>query len=565
MLKKLLLPSASTVILAATVSVAPQIASAADFPATQPPIFAAQGVRNWESVKNWDGFYAGIHGGLAEGSASWSNPTGFFALPPSDVSGRGMHEGLFGGVQMGYNRQFGATVLGLESDVSFGPLDGNTVCGATFGMGGSGDPCHARTDLMASVTGRLGYALGRALFYGKGGGAFANEHYDVINLFFDPGFLAQGSAARFGWTLGAGIEYALGGNWSARAEYDYYNFGTHTIGFTIPLVRGFNGFSISRDQHLAKFGLNYRFAGIGADVSAPAPVIASDLTGEFGGRVGFSSGRFQKNLFDPFFQDQLNSRLTWVSQPGISLESFGRVDHVSGVFAKGYVGGIDLLGSHMNDEDFPPGIVPYSNTISTTDNGRDFYANADIGYVFLRKAGWNVGGFLGYHYYSQRMNAFGCTQIAGSFVCEPAGLVPARAVSLGESEHWQAARVGFAGDIMLADRLKWQAEGAWLPYMSFSGQDNHWLRPDINPLIETGHGFNGFQVESILSYSVTKRLDVGIGGRYWQFCAQHGSTQFPGIGVPPSPEHFSSSRFGGFLQASYKFGDMTAPPVVAKY
>jgi hypothetical protein len=162
------------------------------------------------------------------------------------------------------------------------------------------------------------------------------------------------------------------------------------------------------------------------------------------------------------------------------------------------------------------------------------------------------------------MNAFGCTQISSGFICEQGAELPASALLLGQSEHWNVARVGLGGDIFLTRQLKWRVEGAWLPYMSFNGQDNHWARPNINPLIETGHGFNGYQFESILSYAVTERVDVGIGGRYWQFFAQHGSTQFPGIDVSRSPEHFSSSRFGGFLQASYKFGEVAAPPVAAR-
>ncbi|HMF06809.1 MAG TPA: outer membrane beta-barrel protein [Methylocella sp.] len=535
------------------------IAFAADVPIHAPPV---QGV-------NWDGIYVGLNRGIAEGHASWSNPTGFFALFP-DVPGRGAHEGLFGGVQLGYNRQLGAIVFGVEGDASFGSLDSNTVCGAIVGFGGSGDPCHARTNVMASVTGRLGYAVGRALVYGKGGGAFADEHYDVIStLFFPviPAIPALGSAGRFGWTAGAGIEYALGpafgGEWSARAEYDYYNFGTRTIGFNIPLFPGMNSFSIERDQHLAKFSLNYRLAG--PDIAAPAPAFAGDFTGEFGSRLGGSGGRFHKNLFDPFIPQQLNSRLTWAGQPGLMLENFARVDHVSGLFAKGYVGGIDLFTAHINDEDFPPGIFPYSNTISSTKNGRDFYDSADIGYSFLRNAGWRLDGFVGYQYYSQRMNAIGCTQIASQpFICPP-GIVPAYTLILGQSEHWNAARVGLAADVYLPAGFKWRIEGAWLPYMAFNGMDNHWLRPDINPLIETGHGHNGYQFESVLSYALTDRIDIGIGGRYWQFFAQHGSTQFPGFGIPQSPENFASSRAMGFVQASYKFGEVAAPAVVSKY
>jgi opacity protein-like surface antigen/outer membrane protease len=472
---------------------------------------------------------------------------------PPDVQGKGPQAGLLGGVQIGYNRQIGPFVVGLEGDASIGPLDGYTVCGAVVGLTppktdpfqrGSGDPCHVSTRWLASAAGRFGYAFGRTLAFVKGGVAFAADQYDVYNPEAFPFNPAQGSVDRFGWTLGGGLEYALGGNWSAKAEYH----------------PGFNSFSVRRYANLAKFGLNYRFAdAAGGDVSAPAPAIVSDITGEFGGRIGFSSGGFQEYLYSNTDPRQLNSRLTWTNQTGISLESFARADHLTGLFLKGYIGGIDLLGGHINDEDFPPDTKPYSNTIHTTSRGRDLYASADVGYTFLRGDAWRLGGFLGYHYYNQRMNAFGCTQIGGGEVCVP-GPVPANSLGLGQTEYWQAARVGLGGDLMLTDRLKLAAEAVWLPYMSFVGKDNHWSRSDINPQFDYGHGYNGFQTESVLSYALTDRIDVGIGGRYWIFKAQHTSSQFPSA-VSRSPESITSSRFGGFLQASYKFGDVAAPVV----
>lgn len=544
-----------------------------------PPVFAAPGI-------NWDGVYFGVHGGFAVGSSTWSNPTGYFAADrgrdvPPDVQGDGAQSGLLGGVQLGYNYQYGAFVLGFEADASFGPLDGYAVCGAVVGLAppagdpfgrGSKDPCHAKTNVLASAAGRAGYAFGRTLIFIKGGLAYDSDQYDVVN----PGFVspasasnfpanpAQASGDRIGWTIGAGLEYALGGNWSAKGEYDYYDFGTKTIGFTVPGFPTFNSFSIRRDQHLAKFGLNYRFAEAdpGANLSAPAPAFVSDVTGEFGGRIGFSSGRFQEFLYSNPTKMQLNSRLTWPNQTGVSLESFARADHISGVFAKGYFGGVDLLGNHMNDEDFPPAEPAYSNTLSSTSRGRDIYASADLGYTFLRGSGWRIGAFVGYHYYNQRMNAYGCRQIAALDLCTT-GWAASNTLLLGQTEYWQAARVGLGGDVLLTDRLKWSAEAVWLPYMAYLGKDNHWQRSDINPQYDSGHGFNGFQAESILSYALTDRIDVGVGGRYWLFQAQHASTQFPGATFRQATTA-TSTRYGAFVQASYKFGEAPAP-IVAKY
>ena len=80
----------------------------------------------------------------------------------------------------------------------------------------------------------------------------------------------------------------------------------------------------------------------------------------------------------------------------------------------------------------------------------------------------------------------GCEQVAGSVVCIPAGSVNPSALILTQTERWNTLRLGVTGSVMLSDRLNFSGEIAWLPYASLSAKDNHWLRPDINPLVEKG-------------------------------------------------------------------------------
>lgn len=49
----------------------------------------------------------------------------------------------------------------------------------------------------------------------------------------------------------------------------------------------------------------------------------------------------------------------------------------------------------MNDEDtaFAMAPDPYSNTRSSTNNGRGVYGTADLGYTFLRYRGMDLGAF----------------------------------------------------------------------------------------------------------------------------------------------------------------------------
>jgi opacity protein-like surface antigen len=541
MLKKLLVSSVAAVMV---VVAAPAVA--ADAPIyTAPPVYAP-----W----SWTGFYLGLHWGGGWGTKGWSDPTNFFA-GAGFFPGSGPIGGLLAGGQAGFNYQVGSIVWGAEVDFSLANLDGNTNCGGT--AAGGGWICHARVNGLGTLAGRLGYAFDHSLLYLKAGGAWANEKHDVSSFFFLNNF--AGSETRWGWTLGAGFEHALTPHWSVKAEYNYLGFGTDRV--NLPDQFGNNPpFDISQHIHVFKMGLNYKFgpdpdawpATGYARMPVKAPVrVASDWVTDIGTRYWYSSGRFQKVLFDPFVTTQMNSRLTYSNLTASTLEGFTRIEHMSGVFVKGYFGIGDLTSGHLNDEDFPPALVPYSNTLSAQKNGRLLYASADIGYDFWMTPVAKAGAFVGYHYYNQRENAVGCNQIAGNpAVCFP-GQVPAGQLTITETEHWNSLRVGLAGEFMLTPQLKISGDAAYLPYVRFNGSDNHWLRPNINPLPEQGHG-TGVQLEAILSYLVTNQFTIGVGGRYWYMRAPSGTTQFPG-GFPPSPETFRTERYGAFAQAAYKF------------
>jgi opacity protein-like surface antigen len=518
----------------------------------QPPIKQFTG----PATANWTGIYFGPHVGGATGGTGFSDPSGFFAT--SFIPGTGPIGGLIAGGQAGFNLQSRSIVWGGEADISWTNLDGNTNCGGT--AAGLGWICHTEANMLGTFTGRIGYAFGNSLLYVKGGAAWADQKYNVSSFFFLNSF--AGNDTRWGWTIGAGFEHALTPQWSVKAEYNYMDFGTDRVYF--PDQFGNNPpLDIHQDVHVLKMGVNYKLY---AD-SRPVPSIgqagvpideiggwhlrgAADGQIEIGTRYWYSSGSFQKMLFDPFVTSQMNSRLTYDSLTAGTVEGFTRIENSSGVFAKGYLGIGNVTNGHLNDEDFPPGIVPYSNTLSSQQDGKLLYASADVGYDFWAAASTKAGAFIGYHYYNQLENAVGCAQIAGNpSICSPA--LPAGQLAITETEAWHSFRIGLAGDVMLGDRLKLSGDAAYLPYVLFVGSDNHWLRPDINPLPEQGQG-TGVQLEAILSYLVTSQFSIGVGGRYWYMQAPTGTAQFPG-GLPASPETFRTERYGAFAQAAYKF------------
>ena len=168
------------------------------------------------NVYSWAGPYVGVNLGYA-----WGDITHSIASP----------SGAAGGLQGGYNWQFGQWVVGIEGDIqASGASD-------TFAAWKFSNPW------FGTLRGRGGFALNNILIYGTGGLAFGSVRAEVLNL--------NESHSVAGWTLGAGAEIGITQNWSAKAEYLYVNLNNSQFALTgLP-----NGYQFS----VVRLGVNYRF------------------------------------------------------------------------------------------------------------------------------------------------------------------------------------------------------------------------------------------------------------------------------------------------------------------
>jgi opacity protein-like surface antigen len=198
---------------------------------------------------NWTGFYAGANfGGLWTDSTLTNANTG--------ISHKLGGAGFLGGLQAGYNYQFGNIVLGVEGEFDWASHDPGLAL--NIPMIGVSRFSH-EVNWVSTVAARFGFGFDRWLTYGKAGAGWFNSSSSVAI----PGVANwQSTDTQSGWLLGGGIEYAFASSWTAKLEYSYLKLGDETLAGTMPL-------SVSRDVQFIKAGLNYRF-GYSAPMHAQA-------------------------------------------------------------------------------------------------------------------------------------------------------------------------------------------------------------------------------------------------------------------------------------------------------
>lgn len=177
---------------------------------------------------NWSGGYVGLHGAYASGEQS----VHYTLTVPFEP------KGVLGGVQSGINWQLASNVvLGIETDISFGKIDGKDSDGC----------CAVKIDKLGTARLRAGYAFDNILIYGTGGLAWAktDNQYFLSILTSDRPFL--------GWTAGVGVEYALSAMWSVKAEYLRIKFDPTRTEYV-----GLATFDETGKYDVYRVGLNYR-------------------------------------------------------------------------------------------------------------------------------------------------------------------------------------------------------------------------------------------------------------------------------------------------------------------
>jgi opacity protein-like surface antigen len=199
---------------------------------------------------NWTGFYAGGSAGALWGRESWlfTDATGAPFSPAVGV--RPDYAGYLLGGQVGYNHQIGRMVVGVEADYGWSNAHGGVSCPNLFFF-----TCGAEVEQMASVTGRLGYAWGRALLYAKGGWAFADvtpagsQNTNLVPLVTP----VISSKWLSGATFGAGMEFALTNHMSVRAEWTRFNLGSEVF----QVSDGPEFADVSANGNTVRLGVNF--------------------------------------------------------------------------------------------------------------------------------------------------------------------------------------------------------------------------------------------------------------------------------------------------------------------
>jgi len=229
-------------------------AIAADLPVAPWPASAPH-------VFTWTACYLGAIVGGGWAHKEFEDPTVFVTGTTTVPSVTVSPSGWLLGAQAGCDFQFAPNeVFGIEGTFSGGRIKGHSDMVPFGAVPGDNATVTARLDALATLTGRLGYAIDRTLVYGKAGFAWANEQFSATGVYLGTPFDIEGPAGRFAWTVGAGVEWAFSDYWAVRLEYDFYDFGNRGVTFIDENAGATVGsLPVKQTIQTVKLGLSFRY------------------------------------------------------------------------------------------------------------------------------------------------------------------------------------------------------------------------------------------------------------------------------------------------------------------
>ena len=201
---------------------------------------------------SWDGWHVGAVGGYQWGSQPpivLVDPNSVIYPPWADISDTYGVDAAQGGIALGWDRQFGHLIFGIDGDASLVNGTGRVV---QFPL------AQTKTldqNWMATLRGRVGYASGPWLSYLTGGvaaGGFDMDNRDSLTL--------------VGWIAGAGIERSIKNGWTFKVEGLYADYGSKHYSVPPPYLAPCTSdclpdanVNVSIQSWMVRLGLNYKF------------------------------------------------------------------------------------------------------------------------------------------------------------------------------------------------------------------------------------------------------------------------------------------------------------------
>lgn len=215
-------------------------------------LLATGAAQQAQAAEDWNGCYAGIHGGY--GSAR----IGGTDILINNAVGSATSDGAVIGGQAGCDRQSENWVMGVQLSAGKGFLSGSHP----YNLGtGPSNIVGYKVDYLASLAGRVGYVFQpQTLGYAKIGGAMAGtKHHDSdpAPLFGVP-YTGNTTATRSGWLIGLGLERKFDSNLSGFVEFNHMDFGSKnvTIAYSDGVV---STYAFRQKMDYLGMGVNYRF------------------------------------------------------------------------------------------------------------------------------------------------------------------------------------------------------------------------------------------------------------------------------------------------------------------